>query len=414
MHFSTEIRSGEFPAVFERFEKTIGGNLWRRRVGKIRDDIRGNPYLRDWLLEENRTAFVLNAFSMGKDASGVLPAVQIQDARQYETVAFVTQTMAFLDSVDARIAKAFVGRVRGAFSNPPDFRGLSLEMLTATHMQRQGTVIQLPQDGTYDWFADREGLAFEVECKSISGDKGRQIHLRESLDLCHLIKKELGRLIDSVTDGLLLTVKLPAKAPSAYQVRKEIAKQAKRAVLMAQDLASDCASITQAHFPKNRLVLTGDPSDRERLTKFMEEHYGQAHGHQAVAHATRAGGLILVTIGSQQGDDMIGETMRTLERAASDQLTGSRPGILCIKFEGLTADELIEIAQSGDPPTALRIGMHSLWQSSAMESVSRVAFMADGKVEQRASGAWSRVGASYVFDNPKSAFKNDTRLQLFD
>lgn len=289
-----------------------------------------------------------------------------------------------------------------------------MEMLTATHLQRRGAVIQLPQDGTYDWLAKREGLAFEVECKSISGDKGRQIHLRESLDLCHLIKKEFGGLVDSVTDGLLVTVKLPTKAPSAYQVRREIAKQAKHAVLMAQDSASECASITQLHFPKSHLVLTGDPADRERLTKFMEQRYGQAHGHQAVVHATRAGGLILVAIGSQLGDDMIGETMRTLTRAASDQLTGSRPGILCVKFEGFTADELIEIAQAGEPPTALRIGVHNLWQSSAMASVSRVAFLADGKVEKRDSGAWSRVGASYVFDNPNSPLKDDPRLQLFD
>jgi hypothetical protein len=125
------------------------------------------------------------------------------------------------------------------------------------------------------------------------------------------------------------------------------------------------------------------------------------------------GGLILVAIGSELGDDMIGETMRTLERAASHQLTGNRPGILCVKFESITADELVEIAEAGDPPTALRIGVHTLWQSSAMESVSRVAFLADGYVEQRESGAWSRVGASYVFDNPHSPF-NDARLRLFD
>jgi hypothetical protein len=45
MRFSTETRSREFPAVFERFEKTIGDNIWRRRAGKIRDDIRGNGHL---------------------------------------------------------------------------------------------------------------------------------------------------------------------------------------------------------------------------------------------------------------------------------------------------------------------------------------------------------------------------------
>jgi hypothetical protein len=253
-----------------------------------------------------------------------------------------------------------------------------------------------------------------VECKSISGDKGRQIHLRESLDLCHLIKKELRGVIDSVADGLLLTVKLPATLPSAHQARREIAKQVKRAVLMTQDLALDLAHITQAHFPRSELTLTGDPSDHERLAEFIAQRYGQAHGHHAIAHATRKGGLIVLAIASQLADDMIGETMRTLEKAATDQLTGSRPGILCAKFEALTADELIEIAEAGDPPTALRIGVHNLWLSGAMGHVSHLAFLADGNVAQRASGAWSRVGASYVFENPASPFKDDPRLRLFD
>jgi hypothetical protein len=69
LRFSTEIRSGEFPIVFERFESAIGSSLWRRRVEKIKEEIRGNRYLREWLLEENRIAFVLNAYSAQKVAS---------------------------------------------------------------------------------------------------------------------------------------------------------------------------------------------------------------------------------------------------------------------------------------------------------------------------------------------------------
>ena len=76
MRFSTEIRSGEFPAIFGRFEALFGSPLWRRRAGKIRDDLRGNPYLRQWLLEENRIAFVLDAYSMIKHDHGMLPQIQ--------------------------------------------------------------------------------------------------------------------------------------------------------------------------------------------------------------------------------------------------------------------------------------------------------------------------------------------------
>src|SRR5579863_365823 len=99
MRFSTQIRSGEFPAVFQRFEEIIGSPLWHRRVVKIRDDIRGNPYLRDWFLDENSIAFVLDAYSTRKQTLGALPPIQIQDPRQYESVNFVTQTVAFLDTV---------------------------------------------------------------------------------------------------------------------------------------------------------------------------------------------------------------------------------------------------------------------------------------------------------------------------
>jgi hypothetical protein len=160
MDFTTEIRSSKFPAIFGRFESLIDNNFWRRRAKKIRDDIRGNTYLRELLVVENRIAFVLDAYSVRKATSGVLPPVQIQDAAQYETVSFISQTVTFLESVDARTGKAFLGRVQGAFANPPDFRGLALEMLAATHMQRRETAIQLPQDGTYDWLGKRNGLEF--------------------------------------------------------------------------------------------------------------------------------------------------------------------------------------------------------------------------------------------------------------
>jgi hypothetical protein len=181
---------------------------------------------------------------------------------------------------------------------------------------------------------------------------------------------------------------------------------------MAQDVESDLASITVDRFNRDELTLTGEHSDRERLAEFMTQRYGPVHGYQAVVHGTRAGGLFLVAIGSQLPDDMVGETMRTIQKAASNQLTGKRPGVLCVKFEAITADELVDIARE-DPPSSLRIGVHSLWQSTAMGRVSHVVFMADGKVEQKSSGAWSRLGASYVFENPKSVFKDDPRLQLF-
>jgi hypothetical protein len=411
LYLSTEIRSNEFPAIFNRFEQTIGSNVWHRRVTRIREEVRGNQYLRDYLHYENRVAFVLEAYSKHKASRGAPPSVFIQDAAHYDAVAFVTQTVAFMEAAEPDIAGALRARVRGAFNNPSDFRGLALEMLIATHLQRQSALIQLPTDGTYDWLAERDGLSFEVECKSISNDKGRPVHYRESLDLFNLAKKALGKITDRVVGGLLVDVRLPGRLPSAHSIRKEICTEIRRAVLSGAAHRKELAAVSTHTFSLAELTLRGDASDNALVNDFLKRRYGALQGRYAAAHTTRGGGLLVLAVGSEIPEDTIGETMQEVKDAASDQLTGVRPGVVCVKLEGVTAAELVELAEAH--PTALSRGLSELWQSTSMRRVAHVVFLADDKVEQKLSGAWSRGGMSYDFENPSSSHKGDSRLELF-
>ena len=48
--------------------------------------------------------------------------------------------------------------------------------------------------------------------------------------------------------------------------------------------------------------------------------------------------------------------MKTLRSATTEQLSGSRPSILCAKLESLTADDLVEIASGPNGgPSALHV-----------------------------------------------------------
>jgi hypothetical protein len=411
LNLSTEIHSNDFPAVFNRFEQIVGSNIWHRRVTKIREEARGNQYLRNYLQYENRVAFVLEAYSKHKASYGAPPSIFIQDAAQYETVAFAAQTVTFMQAAEPKVAQAFRARVRGAFNNPPDLRGLALEMLIAMHLQRQGALIKLPTDGTYDWLAEQDGLSIEVECKSLSNDKGRPIHHRESLDLFHLARKAIGKIADGVTGGLLVDVRLPGKLPGAYKVRRDICTEIRQAALSGAGHTSDLTTVSLHSFALGELPLRGDASDNPRVNDFLKRRYGVVHGRYAAAHSTRGGGLLVIAVGSEIPEDTIGETMQEIKKAASDQLTGVRPGIICVKFEAVTADELVELA--GAHPTALTRRLSELWRSTSMQQVAHVVFLADGTIEQKSSGAWSRSGASYDFANPSSSYKGDSRLNLF-
>jgi hypothetical protein len=99
--------------------------------------------------------------------------------------------------------------------------------------------------------------------------------------------------------------------------------------------------------------------------------------------------------------------------------TRNKPGGACHMSRhcpdtGLTADELVEIGSENDRrPSPLRVRINRLMQSTSLDHMAWVAFIADGDIETRANGAFSRMTSSYSFWNPRSPFKGDDRLQLF-
>lgn len=410
MQIVTQAALGQFPAIFDRFERLVGKRRWQRRARSIRDEIRGNRYLEEFLLRENRIVIALDTYSAHKERYGNLPGIQILDPREYEAVSFVTQCLTFIDSVEPPEADRFLGRVQGSFENPDDSRALAFELAMATHLGRSGAAIHLPRDGgTYDWFCERKELPFEVECKSMSPDKGRPIHLRGGLAVFHLVTKELGKILDRLIGGLLLRIRVPGRLPSAHSDQKRIATLAKEAVLSAHDSTSPLASVSQQHF-----VATDVPmSDRNALRRFLHGRFA-IDNQQAIA-IQRGRGVLVMVVESDMPDDVLGETMEALRKAAREQLTGTAAGLLCAKLEGLTADELTELGTvKGGHPSALQVRVNQLMSSSSLNHVVRVVFLADGDVTRTATGACSRVGASYAFWNPRSPLKDDARLRLFD
>jgi hypothetical protein len=169
--------------------------------------------------------------------------------------------------------------------------------------------------------------------------------------------------------------------------------------------------VSQQHF---ELIPEMPWDNQDGLRDFLRDRFGIV-GPRPIAIQTESGGALPLVVESETPDDLPGETMDTLRVSGREQLSGSDPGILCAKFEGITAEELIEVAEEREGrPLALRIQVSRLMDTPSLRHAALFAFLADGKVEQTKDGTYTRVGASYVFWNPRSEFKDDTRLRLFD
>jgi hypothetical protein len=77
-------------------------------------------------------------------------------------------------------------RFAGALKDNAGLSPLAFEMRTVAHLMARGFHVEfhdLCEGGGYDFFATDGEIAFEVECKSVSGDLGHRVHLQRRYQL---------------------------------------------------------------------------------------------------------------------------------------------------------------------------------------------------------------------------------------
>jgi hypothetical protein len=152
---------------------------------------------------------------------------------------------------------------------------------------------------------------------------------------------------------------------------------------------------------------------------------GDEIGHTIMTFSPRQSATI-IAVRSVQANRHLRGVYRSL-REAAHQLSGSRPGVICVQFRNMTSEELRELAaistQSGEP-TGIELMTAKFFDSSARDHVHTVAYVAPGRFVQRQSLTLDTQGmmqtttvgedaASYVFRNKKHPDVSDQRYVVF-
>jgi hypothetical protein len=412
--FTTEILSQEFPRLFDEFEALVGNRWWLKRARAIEEEIKGKPLLKGFLLRENRIAFVLRELTEQKRNLGTLPDMRFQSKGQFDAYALVAQFMQLYRTLPHQEAKALVGRLRGAFANLDDLRALQFEWMIATHLVKRGYDVDLPRvdQGTHDLLASRAGELFDVECKSISNDKGRQIHERDALELFSLLQKASGPFARRLQTGLLVRITVPKRLPSSHQARQAMCDQINRAILSGQDLREVELEVSLYDFDVLASPLVTHPPDMAAVRTFFESRFGIVDRQLAIAYSN-SGRALAFCIESKMPDRMLDAMIATAKEACDHQLTGERPGVICLKFEGVTADELAEVGDETGQPSPLRIATSALLNSRRDSHLVCLGYFADGFLIKHSDGGVSQEGRTYFFENETSPHHSSLIVPAF-
>jgi|TARA_B100001105_G_C22387884_1_gene442914 hypothetical protein len=416
---TTELYTNRIPFLYAQFSDTIGEQHWKRRVRKCLEAIKGNPLLDDVLRDENRIAFQLDRLSQIL-AANMWPTLPQEDARElYQSATFMAQTLSLAESLDNVQSARLIRRIHGAFKNPDDMRALDLELAVATHFTRAGLGVEWQESGAgkgFDLLVDPgNGFKFEVECKSISTDKGRKIHQHEARDFFRLVDLALKDAKFVPEGGISMVLTIDDRLPTAYKIRLELAKRVAAAMKNKSSVQyPEDVVINVKEFDPVRLQTLWS-SDRDKGRALVDE-ITESPNCNSLIRQNSAGHVTILTIKSLRDDNFVHAVFETMKDAASEQFSKQRAAVLMVELFGIDNAQMLQLEEQDrtDTPTSLRVRASQFLDSRARQHIAQVYFSSRQSFSQRSDTSFTSNATTYFFENRGSLFWNDRLSTLFD
>ncbi|KVC49895.1 hypothetical protein WS58_06405 [Burkholderia pseudomultivorans] len=413
------------PRIFRGFSDIVGEASWNKVVHSKKQHSRSNAFLREHYEREYVIAFQLAKCSELIVKYGQLPVAEL--TQLHHACGFARQALSILEGLQPKHRKEFAGRIRGALKNSDDMRGLLLELSMATHFVRRGNRVLWPEFQTadspiagltYDLFIEDVGTdGLEVECKSVSDDKGRKFHQEELLSFQQLIKHRLEPLVKTIKAGVAVVLTVPDRLPKSHREMEELANRIHAHVLSNESAEfADGSSIRVMDFDIALLKDMPMASNSPAVRAVIERVTGTRNRNAMIMGRRNIGAIVFVPQ-SAQHDSVLRAAFDTAADAAKRQLSKTRPGLLVLGFDGMEADRLRSVAEDDfenpQKPTALRVGVSQFLSGESRDHVIGVGFVSRGTLTPRSDGALDTGGSIYSFHKSESTFWHSDFANLF-
>lgn len=423
MTFRTSIYDYEIDQLFRQFRHVIGDSNWRQRVKKLEEEIRGNKFLRHYHPQENDIAYQLNHCSVLERQYGALPVGQMDLSPVYPALAFASHCLSTLERMDATNRTRAIGRIQGAFRNPEDMRALQLEFTAGLHFTKLGHRLSWPElkigGETYDLLVEDLGpTGLEVECKAISEEKGRRISTKYALEFWHLMQPDLMAATRGLHGGLSIVMTLPDKLPTKHTERKELSKLVARTILSGQTQEYPQVAISINDFDAQLLQGIDWNNAGEGARELIESITG-TRNRQVMITGLKGGGAVICVIQSSQDDSLFDTIQKTVKRAATRQMTGTRPGMILLEFDGMSPEGMVNLAEydntPGNAPTSLRQWVSEfLSNTTDRDHIVGIGILSRGAMTAPSANVVTSSGIAYVFPRRESTYWDDVFSGLFN
>ena len=397
-------------ALYRRLATAIGPEHWQGAVARQEAAIRSNHFLGDYLRSEYAIAYQLEKLRVLVAAHGDVPPQACNDRSIFPALGFAAQVLGVLNRCTNKQARTFIRRVRTAFSSAANMHGLRLELQAATHFTRRGKHVswhRANNAGTFDLLVDDLGPSgLEVECKSISDNKGRRIHRLDALNFCGEVWKDISSVAQHLHTGMAVVLTVPYRLPADHDQRAALAREVVSQVVAGTGAKlSDGSDLRVQNFDPDQ-VKAAVGGDRQAMRSAIDVATGTTN-REAALYGTPGGGLLAFVMQSAVEDDVLDQVFATLNDSASRQFTGQRGALFWVALQGLDAEQLMSVhEQDSDPdqrPTGLRLGV-SNYLTNAPAHIVGVVFGSRSGLHPTVDGSTDMGGVTNFFVKEQSSY----------
>jgi len=213
MRFITEATPAEIPAQMVQLVSITGWKAWEHRLAWLQEQSRANPTMPLFLSERFGLELAFNQVRRHQNQTGRYPwpPETPEQQRLYSFLAMVIRCHHRFTPIGKNRLR---GMIEHALKNDYGFSSLAYEMTIAAHLMTQGFDVifhDMEEGGGFDYLIEKNGFQMEVECKFISGDIGRQIHLKRFHQLGTVLLPEMAVYLDGINGGRLVRVCIPGR-----------------------------------------------------------------------------------------------------------------------------------------------------------------------------------------------------------
>ncbi|MDQ8700214.1 hypothetical protein [Hyphomicrobium sp. LHD-15] len=421
VHFANHISPDQLPTAFRALMQIVPWSVWEKRIGELRPLMNRLPAWEQYLRERHGLEFALADSREYLRNTGRWPWPP-RTADEYRLAAFITVLVRTFGNVSDPAKRRLAGSIRSALEKDSGLGPLALEMKATGLAMRSGfdvTFHDLENGGGFDLLAQKGSSQIEIECKHISADIGRQIHRRKVYELGDRLQGFLSNLLDKFDGGMLVRINIPGRLTGNPQQQSAIVRNVMSAA-GGQPVSDDTCEAQIERFSLENSPfsgVSGHLSTLEDVQNFTARRFNLDNAH-ILTHWRPGKAAVVVHIASATPDSVIDRLFKHMIDDTKHQLSGTRPGCLCVHLADLSPEQLRDLARAEKlgEVTGIRRAISALLNRRS--HLHTVALLTDGDVNFYQTRIGSKrvtevveTGPSYVFYNPDHPSANDPALK---